>query len=77
MIYTALHKAGPELMTTAGASGIITLLFAKSTVGNVGGNALTKRISDGNPELISKNGNINFLRFYPAGTSYNCLLHFS
>ena len=48
-----------------------------SKLGEIGGNAALKKISDARPELMSKKGSANFWRFYPAGTSYNCLLHFT
>ena len=33
-------------------------------------------ISDSKSQLINVNGNSNYLRFFPAGTSIQCFLHF-
>ena len=54
LMYKALKKAGPEIMTSASAENFLTLLFANTTLGNAGGDMVTKRISDAKPELISK-----------------------
>jgi hypothetical protein len=64
-------------MTDAQASGLLSLLLTESTLGTISVDSVTKKISDGKPELMSKVGKVNFLRFYPAGTSYNCMLHFT
>ena len=64
-------------MTNASAGNLLKLIFVESALGDMGHNAVTKKISDGKPELMSKVGKVNFFRFYPAGTSYNCVLHFT
>ena len=64
-------------MKDASASSLLSLIFTESSLGNAGTDSVTKLISDGKPELMSKVGKVNFFRFYPAGTSYNCMLHFT
>ena len=52
-------------------------MIFSSRLGEIGGQTALKKISDAKPELMSKKGGANFWRFYPAGTSYNCILHFT
>lgn len=77
LFYKTLKAVGPEIMKDASASSLLSLIFTESSLGNAGTDQVTKLISDGKPELMSKVGKVNFFRFYPAGTSYNCMLHFT
>lgn len=76
-IITAVKKSmGIECFTLSGASNFVTKTFQATSGGKLMSGKVCEEISDSKSHLINENGNENYLRFFPSGTSLQCFLHF-
>ena len=66
---------GCEVFSIAGASNFVTKTIQSTKLGKYGARTLSEIFADSYSELISEKAYENYLRFYPAGTSLNCLIH--
>lgn len=74
--YNGLKALGPEILWKANADNIVSDFVVHSSLGvKVQGNLLSQ-VSDSNPSLIDQDALQNLFKFYPAGTSFQCIDHF-
>lgn len=76
MIVSGLKKLGPELFTKGTMESPLTKAFLSSALGTAGGQKVMTIVSDKDTTHISDRGAKNYFKFFPAGTSVKCILHF-
>lgn len=71
-----VKNMGPELFTTGQMENPAVRAMLSGAVGMFGQGKMLEAVSDSDTSFISKKAKENFFKFFPAGSSFNCLDHF-
>ena len=73
----AVEKAGPQLFYLPASNNAVGGFLQYTALGNLIGSSILQQVSDSDPGLLGAKGYGIYGKFFPAGTSFNSLMHFN